>query len=120
MSKLILAKQRRQLIAQGRCTAAAFAAGQEPPDHWPVVKLFTPDAECTWLLSELDPEDPDLAFGLCDLGLGCAELGSVRVSEIESIRGVLGLKPERDRFFIPAQSLVAYADIAREKGRIVA
>ena len=50
----------------------------------PVVKLFTPDASATWLLTELDPADPDLAFGLCDLGLGCPELGYVRLSELES------------------------------------
>lgn len=120
MTKLILTEQYRQLLAQGRCTAAAFANGQEPPDHWPVVKLFTPDANCTWLLSELDPDDPDIAFGLCDIGLGCAELGSVRLSDIASIRGVFGLAPERDRFFTPTCSLGAYAEIARQNGRVVA
>lgn len=36
-------------------------------DHKPVVKLFTPDAACTWLLTEIDPEETDIAFGLCDL-----------------------------------------------------
>ena len=43
---------------------------QEDPDFdpEPVVKLFTPDANATWLLTELDPDDPDLAFGLCDIG----------------------------------------------------
>jgi hypothetical protein len=40
-------------------------------DHQPVVKLFTPDANATWLLTEIDPEDGDRAFSLCDLGLGC-------------------------------------------------
>lgn len=25
-------------------------------DPKPVVKLFTPDASCTWLLTEIDPE----------------------------------------------------------------
>ena len=117
--KLILAEQYEQLIEQGRATAAAFAEGQEPPDHRPVVKLFTPDANCTWLISELDPEEPDIAFGLCDLGMGCAELGSVRISEIESLRGAFGLKPERDRFFEADRSLGAYAEIARKHGRIV-
>jgi len=34
----------------------------------------------TWLLTELDSEDPDIAFGLCDLGMQCPELGSVRIS----------------------------------------
>ena len=28
-------------------------------DHKPVVKLFTPDAGRTWLLTEIDPDDPD-------------------------------------------------------------
>ena len=34
-----------------------------PTEAWPVVKLFTPDAGATWLLTELDPNDPDIAFG---------------------------------------------------------
>lgn len=118
--KLILAEQYQALIAQGRATAAALAEGQEPPDHKPLVKLFTPDANCTWLISELDPDEPDIAFGLCDIGFGCAELGSVRISEIESVRGKLGLPVERDRHFEPARSLVEYAEIARIAGRIVA
>lgn len=118
--KLILAEQYQTLIAQGRATAAALAEGQEPPDHKPVVKLFTPDANCTWLISELDPDEPDIAFGLCDLGFGCAELGSVSISEIKSLRGKLGLPVERDRHFEPTRSLVAYAEIARIAGRIVA
>ena len=56
-------------------------------DLQPVVKLFTPDAQCTWLLSEIDPEDPDRAFGLCDLGQGYPELGWVRLTDIRGIRG---------------------------------
>jgi hypothetical protein len=63
-------------------------------DFCPVVKLFTPDAGCTWLLTEIDPEDPDIAFGLCDLGVGFPELGSVSLSEIASLRGSLGLPVE--------------------------
>lgn len=39
-------------------------------DPIPVVKLFTPDAGATWLLTEVDPEDHGSAFGLCNLGLG--------------------------------------------------
>ena len=68
-------------------------------DFYPVVKLFTPDAGCTWLLTEIDPEDPDIAFGLCDLGMGFPELGSVSLSELAAIRGRLGLPVERDVFF---------------------
>jgi len=67
------------------------------PDQ-PVVKLFTPDGGCTWLLTEIDPEDPDIAFGLCDLGFGCPELGSVSLSELESVRGQLGAHRARSAF----------------------
>ena len=84
----------------------------------PVVKLFTPDAGCTWLLTEIDPEDPDIAFGLCDLGLGCPELGSVSLSELESVRGKLDLPVERDLYFTPTKTLSAYADEANEHGGI--
>jgi len=82
------------------------------------VKLFTPDAQCTWLLSELEPDDPDIAFGLCALGMGYPELGSVRISELESVRGHLGLPVERDRYFRPCKTLSAYADEARSVGAI--
>jgi hypothetical protein len=89
-------------------------------DFIPVVKLFTPDGACTWLLTELDPDEPDIAFGLCDLGMGCPELGSVRISELESVRGQLGLRVERDLHFCADKPLSAYAAEARERSCIVA
>jgi len=81
-------------------------------DPHPVVKLFTPDAQCTWLLSEIDPEDPDRAFGLCDLGMGCPELGHVSLKALAAVRGQLGLPVERDRSFRPKGLLSAYAERA--------
>ena len=56
----------------------------------PAVKLFDPAGAATWLLTALDPEDPDIAYGLCDLGLGYPETGSVRISELEAIRRPFG------------------------------
>jgi hypothetical protein len=32
-------------------------------DHAPVVKLFTPDASATWLITECDPDEPDRLSG---------------------------------------------------------
>ncbi|WP_426421787.1 DUF2958 domain-containing protein [Bradyrhizobium genosp. A] len=89
-------------------------------DHFPVVKLFTPDAGATWLLTECDPDEPDRLFGLCDLGLNCPELGYVQLTEIKEIRGRLGLPVERDLHFTADKPISAYADEARVKGRIVA
>lgn len=109
---LLTEAQKRQLLANGAATAAALDAGQDPPDHYPVVKLFTPDAACTWLLSEIDPDAPDIAFGLCDLGMQCAELGSVSLSEIRSLRGRLGLPVERDLGFKAKHPISVYARAA--------
>jgi len=61
------------------------------------VKLFTPDSSWTWYITEFDGED--LLFGLVD-GLE-AELGYFRLSELQAVRGALGLPIERDRFFEP-------------------
>ena len=86
--KLLTKSIREQLLRNGRIPLTPLTKqGEADADFLPVVKLFTPDAACTWLLTELDPEDPDIAFGLCDLGMGCPELGSVRISELESVRG---------------------------------
>lgn len=87
-------------------------------DPQPVVKLFTPDGGATWLLASLDPEDSDIAFGLCDLGLGFPELGTVSLAEIQEVRGVLGLPVERDRFFAADRPLSRYASEASALGGI--
>lgn len=89
-------------------------------DHKPVVKLFTSDANATWLISEVDPDDPDRLFGLCDLGLGSPELGYVSLAKLNAVRGPLGLPIERDLNFVADKPLSAYADEARSKGRIMA
>lgn len=89
-------------------------------DHRPVVKLFTPDANATWLISEADPDEPDRLFGLCDLGLGSPELGYVSLSELKAIRGPLGLAIERDCHFVADKPLSSYAENARHKGRMIA
>tara|TARA_R110001606_G_scaffold268851_2_gene417564 strand:- start:871 stop:1248 length:378 start_codon:yes stop_codon:yes gene_type:complete len=90
---------------------------QNRGDHVPVVKFFNPVGAATWLLSELDG-DGDTLFGLADLGFGCAELGSVSLSEIASLTLPFGLSIERDIHFEASFSLTVYADAARLIGRI--
>ncbi len=114
MTKLITDEQRAQLLANGRQSLE-----QENFDPAPVVKLFTPDAGATWLLTEMDPDDYDHVFGLCDLGLGYPELGWVSLAELATVRGRLGLPVERDLHFTPQKRLGTYAREARLAGRIV-
>lgn len=105
--KLLTNPQLEQMLANGKKAEADPAF-----DPHPVVKLFTPDANCTWLLAWLDAEDTDIAFGLCDLGMGFPELGSVRMSELETTKGLLGLPVERDRHWTATRPLSAYASAA--------
>lgn len=111
--QLITAEHRAALLANGARSA------REDIDPFPVVKLFTPDASATWLLTELDPSEPDIAFGLCDLGVGYPELGYVCLSEIQTVRGKLGLPVERDLWFEARGPLSAYAEAARLAEHIV-
>ena len=102
MTKLITDAQRAQLLANGRQSLE-----NDDFDPLPVVKLFTPDAGATWLLTELDPDDGDTAFGLLDLGMGTPELGHVRLSVLEGIRGPRNLAVARDLHFTPKRRLFA-------------
>lgn len=115
--ELLTDELREQLIANGRQQAAVRGTDGEI-DFFPVVKLFTPDAGATWLLTEIDPDETDLAFGLCDLGLGFPELGPVSLTELAAVRGRLGLPVERDLHFVARKTLSAYASEASEAGHI--
>ena len=111
---LITETQHAQLLTNGR-----QSLDNDDFDPPPVVRLFTPDAGATWLLTEIDPDDHDRAFGLCDLGHGFPELGYVSLAELQSVRGRLGLPVERDLHFIATKPISAYAHEARLAERIV-
>ena len=114
--KLYTSAQFDQLLANGR--KSRECDGDFDPA--PVVKWFTPFASATWLITEIDPENHLLAFGLADLGLGFPEIGFVSVSEIQGLKGPGGLGVERDLHFTAQHPLSVYAEIARNNSRIVA
>jgi hypothetical protein len=117
--KLLTKELRARLEKNGRDQLAVKGTEIERDLH-PVVKLFNPCGSQTWLLTEIDPVDNDIAFGLCDMGMGCPELGSVRLSELAAYRHRSGLGIERDLRFTARRTLSAYAAEARELGRIEA
>lgn len=80
---------------------------------FPVIKLFLPGTRCAWLLTEVDPEEPTLAFGLCDLGQGFPELGYVDLEEIGSVRIHGMYKVECDFHFIAKYPISVYAQAAK-------
>lgn len=101
--KLYTQAQYDQLIKNGQ---------NRDQDHFPVIKLFMPGTGCTWLITEIDPNEPDIAFGLCDLGMGFPELGNVSLEEITSVKTRFG-SVERDLYFTAKYSLSVYTEAAR-------
>lgn len=76
-----------------------------------LVKFFTPDSSWTWYASEFNGDD--IFFGLV-IGFE-VEFGYFSLSELESVRGPLGLSIERDLHFEP-KSLEELRDHYQEKG----
>jgi len=76
-----------------------------------IVKFFSPDGGWTWYASEFDGED--IFFGLVD-GFE-TELGYFSLSELQEIRGSLGLPIERDLYYQP-KTLKALIDLHKNKG----
>jgi hypothetical protein len=95
---------------------AARTPDKDPADTPIAMKLFTPDAQATWYVTEGERlEDGDWRlFGFCDLGDPvCAELGYVMLSELTNVRGALGLPVERD-LYLPPTTL---ADVLKKYGK---
>jgi hypothetical protein len=121
MSQLFLTKSLKdQLIKNGKAQEQARQNELDSINFKPVVKFFNPCGAGTWLISEIDANDPDLMYGLCDLGMGCSELGMVSISELQSVRLRFGLKIERDYSFKADKTLSEYSSAAYELGRISA
>ena len=116
--KLITKALHKKLVRNGKQHLVQYGEGVYDPQ--PVVKLFNPCGAGTWLLTELDPENEDHAFGLCDLGMGFPELGYVSLAELGSVKVRFGLGIERDMYFKAEHTISEYAKEARSNGRIMA
>jgi hypothetical protein len=111
MSRLIPAELREKMIENARDVMK-----ERGDDHPPIVKLFSIASNATWLLSELNPFEPTIAYGLCDLGIGFPELGYVSLEELESIQHPSLPIPliVRDEHFDAEYLMSVYAEAARQ------
>ena len=110
---LLTDDERRRLLQNGELRRSLEQDGKAEANFHPVLKLHIPGTGMIWLLTEIYPDDPDVAFGLCDLGMGFPELGDVRLSELEGVRNLAGLSVQRDDAFSAAQTISKYAERAR-------
>jgi hypothetical protein len=91
-----------QLLTKGLRNALPPLYSQEANDN-PIVhaKFFTPDSSWTWFITEGGPEGDDYIFFGYVVG-PVPEWGYSALSELEKVRGTLGLPIERDLYFEPA------------------
>ena len=94
----------KQIIKQLPAMRATEGQGKEAVAQ---VKFFTPDSNWTWYGVEYD-ESQRMFYGLVD-GFE-KELGYFSLDELESARGPMGLKIERDRYFDPTPLKTIYAE----------
>ncbi len=87
-----------QLLTQElRDKLPPLGATEKADDPSAVVKFFTPDSSWTWFATEFDGEDT--FFGAVS---GAEfEIGYFGLSELQEVRGSLGLSVERDLYFKP-------------------
>ncbi|WP_138476153.1 DUF2958 domain-containing protein [Dyadobacter bucti] len=114
MSRLYTPEEEAKLRENGKRSES------QDIDPVPVVKLFATNGRAIWLLTELSPFYEGMAFGLCDLGMGCPELGDVYLPELEEIKQRnTGLPAvERDDNFSPEHPLSIFTEAARLFGQI--
>ena len=114
---LLTPEIRAALLANMHARRDAQAQGKREPDPVPVARFFNPRGAATWPATELDEDG--ILFGLADLGLGCPELGSFSLWELQSLRLPFGLGIERDILFDTALPISAYVAAARRAGSIL-
>lgn len=97
---------------------AANGKKEEYGNHVPVAKIFDAMGPSIWLITESDPEAPDILVCLADLGFQCPEIGSVYRSELETTKGSMGLPLERDRYFETTVPLMDWQKVSSKIGYI--
>lgn len=75
-----------------------YSTEKKTDDPVAVAKFFTPWTNWTWYAIEYDPEEK-LFYGLVSGFV--KEFGYFSLAELEEIRGPLGLRVERDRYWQP-------------------
>ena len=109
--KILTQEQIQKMLANGKANINGEL------DLAPVVKLYIPNTKAVWLLSELMPDAPYIAFGLCDLGVGFPELGYVDLAELLSLNSYPVMQ---DYNFAGIHPISYYADLASKHQQIIA
>ncbi len=87
-------------------------------DPLPVLRLHAQIGPAEWLITERSTEEPDILFGLADLGMGFPELGYMSLQELESIRISGAFRIVREVGYTATFPLSVYVQAARMNSAI--
>lgn len=76
-----------------------------------ICKFFCPWGAATWIIFGRDEEDPNILYGVADLGFGSVEAGGIYLPELEGACGPAGLTIERDMYFEGGESISHYLEM---------
>lgn len=88
-------------------------------DPVPPLKIFSPWAPMTWLVSEIDPQHPTTGYGLADLGMGEPEFGLLDLRALSEVQGPAGQSLQIDKYWQPDHTISEYTKQATKAGRII-
>lgn len=81
-------------------------------DHFPVVKLFRPNSNDIWLLSELNPNNSLQFWGLSGQGLWSLTVGTTDYRDLISGKNNAKERIVRDHYFSPRYPISVYISAA--------
>ena len=103
------------LTAELRAALPPLYSQEHAADPIVHCKFFTPDSSWTWFVTEGAPEGEEFLFFGYVIGLE-EEWGYSALSELEAVRGALGLPIERDLYFTPGPFSEVLARFRAERG----
>jgi len=88
---------------------------QQGLDHYPVTKLILPGTGCTWLLTEIRPEQNSrFAYGIADYGYNSIHQGYINLEAVFAMSDpVFGERVKEDLTFRTKYPISAYLIAAR-------
>lgn len=81
-------------------------------DHYPVVRLHTPDDKFVWLLTKANPKNHDWVAGFFNFGPGIPFIGKVQLSEINKLPNKIGMSYQADESFVAEHPISFYIESA--------
>lgn len=77
-------------------------------DHYPVVRLHTPDDKFVWLITMANPKDPNMVAGFFNCGPGIPFDGKIDLDTINDLPNKFGTSLEADPSFVAEYPISVY------------